>query len=197
MQHLFFFGQMFGICCYLKRVFHTMVQPRYFGSQALVARGYRLCGVVSNKWGEVLSQGPGSPSFILQAEIAQLPRHGRGRDLCVNRSLCFSFCRRKSVRVKSMWYQPAWTSFWKRNDNKNQLKLDESGTVTQCCVEKKSPHLVRDVYLLGNNKGNTIWTAHAVTRYAPSISSPLSSPWSQITEARRSSFWLSVHAEYR
>lgn len=70
MQNLFFFGQMFGICCYLKRVFHMMVKPRYFGSQALVARGYRLRGVVSsNKWGELVSQGRGSP-FIFQAEIA-------------------------------------------------------------------------------------------------------------------------------
>lgn len=58
MQNLFFRWRMFGTECYLKRLFHTMVKLRQFGSQAHMARGYQLCGVgFSDKGGALVSQG--------------------------------------------------------------------------------------------------------------------------------------------
>lgn len=55
------FWPVFGICCYLKRVFHTMVKRRRCGSQAHEVIG-RAASAPPNERGEPVSQGRRSSS---------------------------------------------------------------------------------------------------------------------------------------
>lgn len=55
------FWPVFGICCYLKRVFHTTVKRRRCGSQAHEVIS-RAASAPPNERGEPVSQGPRSSS---------------------------------------------------------------------------------------------------------------------------------------
>lgn len=69
-----------GICCYLKRVFHTMVKPRYF------------CGCVASS---ALISARFSGTRVARQEAA-----ARRGPVCVSQLLCFSSCRKKGVMAK-------------------------------------------------------------------------------------------------
>lgn len=61
----FFFWRMFGICCYLSRVLHTVVKLRCSGSQA--HNGTRLSAVslrLLSQWEKLVSQGGGPADKI-------------------------------------------------------------------------------------------------------------------------------------